>query len=136
LRILAGILAGTLVALVLIIAVELFGSIVHPFPEDFGGTTEEMCQHVERYPPWVLAVAVPAWAVAAFAGAWTAKRVGNLWSFAIVGLLLLAGLVLNISQLPYPLWFKISNLVAIPAAIVVGGRLATRKKTAGIGEPE
>lgn len=133
LRTLAGILAGMLVAFVLIIAVELFGSVVHPLPEGFGGTNEEMCRHVEGYPPWVLAVVVPAWAVASFAGAWMARRLGNLWSFAIVGLLLLAGLVLNLSQLPYPLWFKIASLVAIPAGIIVAGRLAT-KKAAGIGE--
>src|SRR5262245_13950695 len=133
LRTLAGTLVGMLVAFVLIVAVELFSNVVHPYPEGFGGTTEEVCQHVERYPHWVLAVAVAAWAVTAFAGAWTAKRLGNLYSFAIVGLLLLALLVFNISHLPYPMWFMIANLIAIPAAIVAGGRLSTRNKTAGVG---
>jgi hypothetical protein len=118
------------VAFVLVVAVELFSAVVHPLPEDFGGTTEEMCRHVERYPHWVLAVVVAAWAVTAFAGTWTARRLGNLWSFAIVGLLLLAALVFNISKLPYPMWFKIVNLLVIPAAIVAGGRLSTRNKTA------
>jgi hypothetical protein len=89
---------------------------------------------VERYPHWVLALVVPAWAVTAFVGTWTAKRLGNLCSFAIVSLLLLAALVFNISKLPYPRWFKIANLLAVPAAIVAGGRLATRNKIAGIGE--
>jgi hypothetical protein len=123
-----------LMAIVLVVAVELFSAVVHPFPEDFGGTTEEMCRHVERYPHWVLALVVAAWAVAAFAGTWTAKSLGNLCSFAIVGLLLLAALVFNLSQLPYPIWFKIVNLLVIPAAILAGGRLATRKQTVGIGE--
>src|SRR5262245_1729895 len=128
LRTLAAIVVGMFVAFVLVVAVELFSSMVHPLPEDFGGTPEEMCRHVERYPPWVLALAVPAWAVTAFAGTWTAKRLGNLWSSAIVGLLLLTALVFNISMLPYPLWFKIANLLLIPAAIFAGGRLATRNK--------
>jgi hypothetical protein len=123
-----------IVAIVLIAAVELFGDVVHPFPEGVERTTEETCRHVEAYPPWVLALVVPAWAVAAFVGAWTAKRLGNLWSFAIVSLLLLAGLVLNISTLPYPMWFKIANLLVIPAAIVAAGRLSTRHESAGIGE--
>jgi hypothetical protein len=123
-----------LVAFVLVVAVELFSAVVHPVPEDFGGTTEEMCRHVERYPHWVLALVVAAWAVTAFVGTWTARRLGNLCSFAIVSLLLLAALVFNISKLPYPMWFKIGNLLAIPAAIVAGGRLATRNKTVGIGE--
>jgi hypothetical protein len=93
-----------------------------------------MCRHVERYPHWVLALVVAAWAVTAFVGSWTAKRIENLSSFAIVSLLLLAALVFNISMLPYPMWFKIVNLLVIPAAIVAGGRLATRNKTAAIGE--
>ena len=29
-----------------------------------------MCLHVERYPPWILALVVPAWAGTAFAGTW------------------------------------------------------------------
>jgi cytochrome bd-type quinol oxidase subunit 2 len=100
-RTLAAVLAGLLVLLILVVAVELFSAVVHPLPEDFRGTTDEMCQHVERYPQWLLAVVVPAWAVAAFASTWTARRIGNLFSAAIIGLLLLAALVFNISMLPY-----------------------------------
>ena len=133
LRTLAAILVGIIVAFVLVIAVEFFGAVVHPLPEDFGGTMEEMCQHVERYPQWVLALVVPAWAVTAFVGTWTARKMGNLCSFAFVGLLLLAALMFNISKLPYPMWFKILNLLVIPAAIAAGGRLSTRNKTAAIG---
>lgn len=126
--------AGVFVAFLLVVAVELFSNVVHPFPEDFGGTPEEVCRHVERYPPWVLALVVPAWAFAAFAGSWTAKRIGNVYSFAIVSLLLLAALVLNISMLPYPLWFKVASLLATAAAILAAGRSLTRGKTAGLLE--
>src|SRR5438045_1803118 len=56
LRTLAAVFAGLLVLFILVVAVELFSAVVHPLPEDFGGTTEEMCRHVERYPQWVLAV--------------------------------------------------------------------------------
>lgn len=62
LRAAGGIIAGVLTAFVLIVAVELFGAVVHPVPRDFGGTQEEMCEHVARYPHWVLAVVVVAWA--------------------------------------------------------------------------
>ena len=129
LRSFAAILAGLLVLFILVVAVELFSAVVHPLPEDFGGTKEEMCRHVERYPQWVLAVAVPAWAVAAFASTWTARRIGNLYSSAIVGLLLLAALVFNISMLPYPTWFKIANLLGIPIAVIAGSRPSIRHKT-------
>jgi hypothetical protein len=134
LRALAAVFAGLLVAFILVAAVELYSSVVHPLPEDFGGTTEEVCQHVQRCPPWLLAVAVPAWAVAAFASTWTAQRMGNLYPSVTVGLLLLAALISNISMLPYPIWFKIVTLLVIPAAMVAGSRLATRHKTAGAGE--
>jgi len=100
LRTLAAVLAGLLVLFKLVVAVEPFSAVVHPLPEDFGGTTEELCRHVERYPQLVLVVVVPAWAVAAFTSAWTARRIGNLFSSAIIGLLSLAALVLNISMLP------------------------------------
>ena len=95
---------------------------------------EEMCRHVERYPPWVLAVVVPMWAVAALAGTWIAQRIGNLYSSGIVGLLLLSALALNISPLPYPIWFKVVNLLVVPAAIVAGSRFSGRRKAAGRDE--
>ena len=40
----------------------------------------------------------------------------------------------NISKLPYPIWFKVVNLLVIPAAIVAGSRFSGRRKTAGPGE--
>lgn len=134
LRTLAGVFAGLIVLFLLVIAVELFSAVVHPLPEDFGGTTEEMCQHVERYPQWVLAVVVPAWAAAALVSTWIAGRIGNLYSSAIFGLLVLAALVFNISMLPYPTWFKVANLLAIPTAILAGSRLSMRHKTAGAAD--
>jgi hypothetical protein len=134
LRTFAAALAGLLVLFVLVVAVELFSAVVHPLPEDFGGSTEEMCRHVERYPHWVLAVVVPLWAVAALASVWTAGRIGNLYSSAIVGLLLLAALGFNVWMLPYPNWFKLASLLAIPAAVLAGSRLAIRRKAAAAGE--
>jgi hypothetical protein len=135
LRTVAGVLAGLLVAFVLVAAVEMFSAVVHPFPEDFGGTTEEMCRHVERYPPWVLAVAVPMWAATAFAGVWTAQKLGNLPAAATVALLLLAALVMNLAMLPYPLWFKIACMIAIPAAMMLGVRWS-RPKFAAPASPD
>lgn len=116
-RTVAAIVAGLLVAFVLVVAVEMFSAVVHPIPPDFGGTQEEMCAHVERYPAWVLAVVVPLWAATALAGTWIAGRLGNRWSALVVGLVLAAGLIFNLSMLPYPLWFKIGCLLAIPCAI-------------------
>jgi len=127
LRVIAAVVAGMFLAIVLLVAVELFSAVVHPTPEGFTGTQEEMCQHVERYPAWVLAVAVGMWGAVALASTWVAQKIGNLVSASIVGLLLFVGLVFNLSMLPYPIWFKIASLLVIPAAIAVGMRWARRK---------
>ena len=58
LRAVLAVVAGMALALVLVIGVEMFSSVVHPVPEGFTGTMDEMCQHVARYPDWVLGVAV------------------------------------------------------------------------------
>jgi hypothetical protein len=134
LRTVAAVIAGLLVAFVLIIAVEYFSNAVYPLPADFGGTMEEMCRHVEHYPAWVLAIVVPVWGATALVGTWIAQRIGNVYSAVIVGLILLAALVLNISMLPYPIWFKIANLLVIPAASVAGSRTARPPRSAGPGQ--
>jgi hypothetical protein len=127
LRYIAAIIAGIIVVLVLLVAVELFSAVVHPVPPDFKGTMEEMCRHVERYPHWVLALVVPAWAFTAFAGTWISGRIGNRNCALFIGLLLIAAVVFNVSKLPYPTWFKIVILIAVPTASFLGTRFSVRR---------
>ena len=123
------ILAGLALALVLVIAVELVSAVVHPVPPDFTGTMDEMCKHVARYPHWVLALVVVAWGGTTFASTWVTSRMGGRGCGVFVGLILLAAVVFNIAMLPYPMWFKIANLIAIPAAIYLGVRSRSRRKS-------
>jgi len=127
LRSVGAVAAGIAVAFVLVVAVEAFSAVVHPFPEGFEGTREEVVRQVELYPAWVLAVVLPAWGLTAFAGAWTAGRLGNRGTAAFVGVLLLAALILNIAQLPYPIWFEVGSVLAIAAAVVYAYRLSSRR---------
>ncbi len=135
-RAVGSIVAGMLVAFILVVAVEIFSAVVHPVPPDFGGTPEEMCLHVERYPNWVLAVVVPMWAGTALAGTWIAGKLGNRGGALCVGLLILAALGFNLSMLPYPIWFKIACLIAIPAASAFALYLAGRRKVAAVNITE
>jgi len=128
LRCMAAVVAGLIVAFVLVVAVEVFSAVVHPVPSDFGGTMEETCRHVAHYPNWVLALVVPAWGATAFVSTWTAERIGNRWCALFVGILLVAAVVLNLSMLPYPVWFKGVTVLAIPTAVVLGSRLPIRRK--------
>ena len=61
LREILAIIASMVLAFALVSAVEVFSSIVHPVPPEFTGTMDEMCNHVAKYPDWVLGVAVIAW---------------------------------------------------------------------------
>lgn len=125
-RILGALLAASATALILVVAVELFSAIVHPFPPDFQGSTEEICRHVERYPDWVLAAVVPLWGGTALLTAWLAGRLGNRGCALFLGALLLAAVIWNVSMLPYPLWFKILQPIVILIAVVAGVRFSTR----------
>jgi hypothetical protein len=125
-RVVGSILAGLVLALMLISVVEFLSAIVHPTPPDFNGTMEEMCEHVARFPQWVLALVVPAWAGTAFASTWVTRRFGNRGAGAFVGLLLIAAVGFNVTKLPYPMWFKGANLIAIPIAILIALRSPSR----------
>jgi hypothetical protein len=124
-RVIAGGLAGMATAFLLLIAVELFSAIVHPFPTDFGGTQEEVCQHVARYPEWVLATVVGAWGLTALASTWIAARIGGRGAAIFIGLLLLAGLLCNVSMLPYPMWFKVLSVMVSATTVVTAVRSAS-----------
>ncbi len=120
LRAVLAVVAGMALALVLVIGVEMFSAVVHPVPEGFTGTMDEMCQHVARYPDWVLAVVVPAWSAIAFVSTWVATRIGNRWAGLAVILILTLGIVFNIAKLPYVMWFKVVMLICFPVACYLG----------------
>ena len=130
LRAIAGIILGTIVAFVLIIAVELFSSVVYPIPAGLEQTMENICKHVENYPAWVLAAVIPMWAATVFLSTWIAGKIGNIVPAMVVGLLLLAAVIFNMSMLPYPLWLELANLVMCPLAIVAGSWLSLHRLSA------
>jgi hypothetical protein len=78
---------------------------------------DEMCQHVARYPHWVLAVVVLAWSATTFVSIWVATRIGNRLAGIAVILILTFAIVFNVSKLPYAMWFKVVMLKSyvIPA---------------------
>jgi hypothetical protein len=117
-----GIIVGMGLALVLVIGVEWFSSIVHPLPVEFNGSMEEMCQHVARYPHWVLGVVVLLWGVIAFLAVWGATRIGRTPAGGVVAFLLLLAVVFNVAMLPYPAWFKVVMPIGLLGACGLGIR--------------
>jgi hypothetical protein len=117
LRTLFAVVAGMAVALALVVAVEGFSAIVHPIPADL---TDNIPEHVRRYPDWVLAVVVLVWGATAAVATWVASRLGGRVAGGIVAPLLAWALVLNLTQLPYTMWFKVVMFSAFPIACLVG----------------
>jgi hypothetical protein len=123
LRILLGIVAGMALAMVLLVAVEAFSNVVHPYPPSFDGNIPE---HVRRYQDWVLGIVVLAWGATAAAATWAASRIGDRFAGVVVALLLAWGLIFNLTHLPYTMWFKIAMLIAFPIAGLLGIRYGKR----------
>jgi hypothetical protein len=114
-------------AFALVVAVEMFSAVVHPFPPGFDPNAPgSIPAHVRRYPGWVLAVAGLMWAATAFAATWVAARIGGRVAGAVVALLLAAALAFNLSMLPYVMWFKIAMPAAFFVACLLGIRLGRR----------
>ncbi|MFN0198723.1 MAG: hypothetical protein ACKVT0_18405 [Planctomycetaceae bacterium] len=126
-RSLAAVVAGLIVAFMLIIGVEGMSAVLHPFPPGVDSSDMEVCKaHVARFPQWILALAVVAWGFTVFAGSWVATRLGTGRHPAhgiVVGMLLLAAAVFNMSMLPYPAWFWV-NVIVFPLAFLWGAKLA------------
>ncbi len=127
LRSVYAIIASLAFAVVSIVGVELVSNVVHPFPPEFSGTQAEVCQHVARYPHWVLALVVAAWGTITLESTWIATRMGSRVHGIIIGVLLLSAVGFNLSMLPYPIWFKVLNLCVFPLAIFLGIRSSQGK---------
>jgi hypothetical protein len=125
LRIVLAVVAGMAVAFALVVAVEFFSSIVHPFPANFDGNIPA---HVRRYPGWVLAVVVLMWGATAAAATWVASRIAGRLAGALVTLLLASALAFNLSMLPYVMWFKAAMPAAFFVACLLGIRTGSRRR--------
>ena len=126
-RIPLAVVAGLALAFALVVAVEFFSAVVHPFPPGFDPNAPgSIPEHVRRYPDWVLAVAGLMWGATAAAATWVASRLGGRLAGAIVTLLLAVALAFNMSMLPYVMWFKIAMPATFFVACLIGIRLGSR----------
>lgn len=127
------VVAGMALAFVLVMLLEGFSAVVHPFPADFDGNVPE---HVRRYPTWVLAIVVPAWSLTAAAGTWAATRIASRLAGILVALLLAWAIVFNITMLPYAMWFKVVMLSGFPIGCWLGIRYGmARRGSSSLSRP-
>jgi hypothetical protein len=130
-RTLLAVVAGMALAFALVVAVEMFSAVVHPFPPGVDPNAPgSIPAHVQRYPGWVLAVAGLMWAATAAAAAWVASRIGGRVAGTLVALLLAAALVFNLAMLPYVTWFKVVMPAAFAVASLIGVKYGARSRAA------
>lgn len=120
------------VAFGLVVAIEGVSSILHPWPDNFAGTAEEIARQVETYPNWVLALlGGVGYGVTMLICTFIATRIGhnrNPWHGYGVGLFLFAMVILNLTMLPYPIWYWALIFTALPLAAYFGTNLAAKNQ--------
>ena len=127
------VLLGLFIAFAMLIGVEGFGAVYHPFPPDVDPTNFAVCAaHVARFPDWILAVSSVGWTLTVVAASWTATRMGTgrhpAHGLGIGGFLL--GLaVFNMVILPYPILFKVVTFITLSLGAYLGAKWASGCKT-------
>jgi hypothetical protein len=130
LRSVLAVLAGAVVAVVLITAVQLLGHQTFPPPADLDLNDREAVAAAMAQASGALLSVLLAWAVGTIGGAWVAARVAgrsHLLHGLIVGALLLAGAVANMLSIPHPVWFWIVALLLFFPCASLGAMLAARR---------
>ena len=129
LRTILGIVAGVVVAFVVLMGLEMAGHAVMPPPPGLDPTDpEDVKQMVASASMAAKAWVVFGWFAAVVAGGWVARRLSRKgWAgWVIAGLIVLGG-VANIMMIPHPLWMQIAAV----AAPLLGGWIVTRLPVGG-----
>jgi hypothetical protein len=127
-RSILAVLAGTIVAGVLISIVEAISSAIFPLPPGLDlHDHEAMRQHIDTLPIGAFLMVLAAWAIGAFGGSWVAARLAGrarLVHGSIVGALFLLAAVLNMLMIPHPVWMWFGGILALAGFSYLGSRLA------------
>lgn len=121
LRTILAILAGLIVAILTILALQYFGISLFPPPPDIQFDKEtDLAQLVASASTGKLIWVLFSWALAAFVGSWVASRISQRHRVAAaisVGVFIVIGVILTVSQYPHPTWMTVAGIaLPIPAA--------------------
>ena len=125
------VLAGAVVAGVLIAIVEAASSAVYPLPPGIDlHDHEAMRQHIHSLPIGAFVFVLAAWAIGSFGGSWVAARLATrarLVHGLIIGALFLLAGILNMLMIPHPWWMWVGGIVALAGSSYLGARLAVSR---------
>lgn len=130
LRSVISVVAGVIIAAILILVVEMVGHAIYPPPPGLDITDP---QAIAKVPLAAKVAVVIAWFIGTFGGGVAASLISKRWAPAAwvvaVTILLLAGVTMM--QFPHPFWMMIGALAATGG----GGFLAVRLTKARYGMP-
>ena len=131
-RIVLGILAGIVVAVLCVFAVESLGHIVYPPPAGLDPMNlDDAAQIIAGLPAGAFAFVAGAWFVGALAGAWMADAVSRKgYAGWIVALVIVAGGVYSLMTIPHPGWMWAAGILLPLIAAWLAQRLAGRRSGA------
>ncbi len=133
-RSLLGVLAGALVAMVVIMIVESLGMWLYPLPAGVDTTDPAaIAAAIPLLPLGAFLFVIASWVLAAAVGALVALRVARgpaRWPGLAVGCLVLLGAAYNMMVIPHPTWFVGAAVAGIVAATLAA--TARRRLAAGI----
>lgn len=126
-RAIFSVVAGLIVAVACVFALETIAHFIHPPPPGFDPRTVDAVRElVASLPISALLLIGAGWVFGAGFGAFIAVRVARRearWPGYLVGSLVFAATLHNLYMIPHPLWFAAAALIGILIATVVGTRL-------------
>lgn len=127
-------LAGVIVAMVLMVLLQSVAHQVYPPPAGLDYTKPEVREAIMMQAPMgALLIVLSSYLVGTLVGAWVAARLSAdapLRQGYLIGALLVAASVLNLRAVPHPLWFIVANMAVVIAGAWIGARLGVKKAAA------
>jgi uncharacterized membrane protein len=130
-RTVLAVVAGLVVALLAMMAVEFLALQLWPPPPGFVLENEaDLASLVEMATPAKKVAVVFGWALASFLGGWVAARLSHrhrkVAAVAVAGLVVI-GVVFNAANIPHPMWMNVLGvLLPVPLALLAA-RLANKR---------
>jgi hypothetical protein len=128
---------GLVLAVVTIVVLESVGHAVYPPPLGLDlSDPASLRAHVANMPTGAFLLLLLGWFLGAFAGSWLAARLARRAPTPhalVVGGVLVAATVANVSMIPHPAWVVVLGLLGLLPSAYAGAWLAGRGK--GWGRP-
>lgn len=124
------VVAGVILAGIVVYAVEAIGHQVYPPPAGLDmKNMEAMKNYVATLPMGALLFVLLAYVLGSFAGGWLAAKIARSSQIhvplTVGGVQLFFGLI-NLLMIPHPLWFAIAAVIVFLPAAFLGGKLGVK----------